>query len=300
MSIRLGVIGLSEGNGHPYSWSAIFNGYDKSAMESCGFPVIPRYLEEQFWPQAQIGGAHVAAVWTQDFALSKHIAMATGIETVCENLEDLALYVDAVLLARDDAENHLAHARRFLELGLPVYIDKPLALSLKDLHRLYDLEQSAGQLFTCSALRYSDEFKLTEEDRETLGDVRQIIAFTPKSWAKYAVHIIEPVLNMLAPDDAPIGFNPGGVRLGSGGASSLSVDWSSGVHTAFYAAGNAASPLVIRVHGSRAWKDLFFTDSFSAFRAALQDFVEGVETRTVRSPKARNERVIQILERGLA
>ena len=28
--LRIGVIGLSEGNGHPYSWSAIINGFDKT------------------------------------------------------------------------------------------------------------------------------------------------------------------------------------------------------------------------------------------------------------------------------
>ena len=39
--LRLGVLGLSEGNGHPYSWSAIFNGYDPQAMASCPFPDIP-------------------------------------------------------------------------------------------------------------------------------------------------------------------------------------------------------------------------------------------------------------------
>ena len=33
MTLKLGVIGLSEGNGHPYSWSAIFNGYDSVEME---------------------------------------------------------------------------------------------------------------------------------------------------------------------------------------------------------------------------------------------------------------------------
>ena len=45
--LRLGVVGLSEGNGHPYSWSAIFNGCDMSFMKDCGFPVIPGYLAKQ-------------------------------------------------------------------------------------------------------------------------------------------------------------------------------------------------------------------------------------------------------------
>ena len=33
--LRLGVVGLSEGNGHPYSWSAIFNGCDMAYMKDC-------------------------------------------------------------------------------------------------------------------------------------------------------------------------------------------------------------------------------------------------------------------------
>jgi len=34
--IKLAMIGTVEGNGHPYSWSAIFNGYDKKR-----WPYIP-------------------------------------------------------------------------------------------------------------------------------------------------------------------------------------------------------------------------------------------------------------------
>ena len=38
--IKLGLIGLSEGNGHPYSFSAIINGYDKQAMQKSDWSVI--------------------------------------------------------------------------------------------------------------------------------------------------------------------------------------------------------------------------------------------------------------------
>ena len=44
--LTLGVMGMSEGNGHPYSWSAIINGdYDEKAMADCSYPVIPAYLK---------------------------------------------------------------------------------------------------------------------------------------------------------------------------------------------------------------------------------------------------------------
>ena len=65
MTLKLGIIGLSEGNGHPYSWSAIFNGYDHNSMKDCGYPVIPEYLKKQNWPNDQIKDARVTSVWTQ-------------------------------------------------------------------------------------------------------------------------------------------------------------------------------------------------------------------------------------------
>ena len=44
--IRLAMLGMIEGNGHPYSWSAIVNGYNPEEMAKCPFPVIPQYLAE--------------------------------------------------------------------------------------------------------------------------------------------------------------------------------------------------------------------------------------------------------------
>ena len=35
--VKIGVIGMSPGNGHPYSWSAIINGdYNEKAMQKQG------------------------------------------------------------------------------------------------------------------------------------------------------------------------------------------------------------------------------------------------------------------------
>ena len=45
--IHLGLIGASKGNGHPYSWSAIINGYDKKKMKHCEYKVIPNYLKKK-------------------------------------------------------------------------------------------------------------------------------------------------------------------------------------------------------------------------------------------------------------
>jgi len=296
MTLKLGVIGLSEGNGHPYSWSAIFNSYDLEAMEHCGYPVIPRYLERQSWPECRIDGAEVVAIWTQDIEQSKHIAKAAHIKEVVENYSDMIGKVDAVLLARDDAENHLKYAEPFLRAGLPIYIDKPIAVSVAALDKLYSLQQYNGQIFTCSALRYSQELMLSEADKQRLGQIQQITAHTPKSWQKYAVHIIEPVLNMLPKDDTPIETLSPKVDDDSG---SLMVRWQSGIQTNFFAVGAAKTPITIRVFGDNDWQDLTFTDSFSAFRAALQAFINGINNKKIASDRAFNEQVVSLLESGI-
>jgi hypothetical protein len=165
-NINIGIIGMSDGNGHPYSWSAIFNGYDKKIMEKCEFPAIPIYLKKQKFPDVQIKNAKVTHIWTQDKYLSKKIASSTLIENVVDNYQDLVGNVDAIILARDDAENHISIASFFLKKSMPIFIDKPLALSVSDAKKILSLQSYDGQIFSCSSMRYSTELKLSNEQKK--------------------------------------------------------------------------------------------------------------------------------------
>lgn len=298
VSLRLGVIGLSEGNGHPYSWSAIFNGYNKETMEECGFPVIPRYLERQSFPHDAIADATVTHIWTQDAAISAHVARAARIPYVCGRFEDMIGAVDAILLARDDAETHFEFAAPFLDGGLPVYIDKPIALSQAQLERLYERQQYPGQIFTCSALRYAGELRLDEEMHAEVGNIRALHAVTPKDWDRYAVHVIEPALAILGEQGRVADAQ---AATTDGGGAELAVRWESGVRARFAAMGDGVScPLSLRVMGDRSWCDLHFRDTFAAFRAALDDFVRGVRAKDVRTDPGFVQRVVDLIERGRA
>lgn len=196
-NVRLGIIGLSEGNGHPYSWSAIVNGdYDEAAMAQCGFPVIPAYLRANR-DTLGIDGARVTHIWTQDRALSAHVAKASHIGTVCERLEDMVGSVDAVLLARDDPEQHVAMARPFIEAGVPLFIDKPLAFSRKDLD-WFAAQHAAGHfIMSCSAMRYSSGVQAARVDLPTIGDIELVVAVGKKDLRKYAIHYLEGMFALL-------------------------------------------------------------------------------------------------------
>lgn len=291
--IRLGVIGASEGNGHPFSWSAICNGYDPAAMENCGFPVIPRYLEQQTWPEAALADVAVTHVWTQDPSLSRHIAQAALIPHTLDDFREMIGAVDGVLLARDDAENHLGFALPFLEAGIPIYIDKPLATRIADARRLIDAQVRPGQLFSCSALRYARELTLTEEDARAVGRIRHIQAITPKDWERYAVHAIEPALLLVPERGALISAQ----RIGVVG-DMIEARFADGIEMTVQAYGKVAAPIAIRVIGEAGWRDLVFRDTFNAFKRAMGDFVTAVrETRQVISPDFMLE-VVSLIEAG--
>ena len=61
--IKLAMIGMVDGNGHPFSWSAIINGrYDQQVMANCGYPTISEYLDAQSPDNLGIEGMSVSRV----------------------------------------------------------------------------------------------------------------------------------------------------------------------------------------------------------------------------------------------
>jgi len=270
---RLGILGLSPGNGHPYSWAAIINGYDPNVMAACPFPVIPEYLARRRFPDDALPGARVSHVWTQDRAVSEHISAAALIPEIVERPEEMIGAVDGILLARDDAERHETMARPFLEAGLPIYVDKPLAPDLATARRILDLQVRPGQLFSCSALRYAEEFRVSDEERRALGPIRHVVGITPKTWDTYTIHPVDAALGCVGPQ----GGIRSAARLAAGDRCALSLEWESGLTGTFTALGAAAAPISVELYGEGGRRRMVFEDAFSAFREALRRFVEGMD-----------------------
>jgi len=295
--LKLGIIGMSEGNGHPYSWSAIFNGYDKNEMAKCPFSVIPEYLNEQTFPDSFLHDiAEVTHIWTQDRQLSESVARAALINNVCDTKEEMIGSIDALLLARDDAENHYDHALPFLEAGIPIYIDKPFALTVKNANKLWGKCLYPNQIFTCSALQFANEFNVT--NLSGLGDIQYIWATVPKSWNKYAVHIIEPVLILIPNRGRLADINQ--IPEANAEIKSVLVSWSSGVSAQFQTTGKLPVPLSIRVLGTKGIAELKFIDTFNAFKKALETFVKVIRKEQVNISREFTLEMVKILETGNA
>jgi len=295
ISTRLGLIGGSKGNGHPYSWSAIINGYDKKKIKNCEYPTIKKYLNKKKFPKDFIKNTKVTHIWTQNINLSKKIASTTYIPNIVKDKNKIIKKVDGILLARDDYKNHYKFSKPFLKAGLPVYIDKPISTNRKDFEKIYKNQKYSGQIFTCSATRFSKDLTLKFSDKRKIGKIKKIIAYCPKDWDKYSIHIIEPVIKILPKSDRPLKFE----KLRNYKFENLYIKWKSDIETIFIMKKNNKSKIMIEVFGSKRKKKLYFNDTFYAFKSALQKFICGIKRKSIKSPKNYNLKIVKIIEKGI-
>ncbi|RMF11040.1 MAG: hypothetical protein D6763_04295 [Alphaproteobacteria bacterium] len=195
MVMKVGMIGLSEGNGHPFSFSAIINGYDAEAFSQAGWPVIFDYLEKQDKAEIGLEGVEVSHVWTQDPAISDHLSRSCFIPNIARNPEDMIGDVDAVIIARDDYENHLTMALPFLQAGLNVFVDKPLAIDPEELAVLVPYLKK-GQLLSGSGFRFAQELDELRSQPDTLGPLVLVEATVVNGLEKYGIHMLEALAGL--------------------------------------------------------------------------------------------------------
>ena len=243
-------------------------------MERCPFPVIPEYLRCQNWPEAAISDVKVTHIWTQSHSASCSIAEASLIKNVCLEADEMIGKIDGLLLARDDAENHLNNCMQFLEAGIPVYIDKPIALSLGQLAKIRAHQRFENQIFSCSALKFAKELVFSEEDLQDAGEMKGVYCYVPRSWDKYIIHGLEPLFEQFS------GLRPEKISTSKNdnGSTSVNVIFKGGLNGCFIATNCDNTPITIGINGSQKTIQKSFSDSFSSFRAALSAFVTSIRT----------------------
>lgn len=196
MVIRVGIIGFSEGNGHPFSFSAIVNGYNPESFKSSGWDVIYNYLERKDPTEFGIPDLSIQCVWTQDLKLTETISAACNIPTICKTPEEMQDQVDAIIIARDDWQSHLSLALPFLKAGKFVFVDKPLSLNIEDLRKFKPYLMN-GQLMSCAALRYAVELDQFREDckQERPNFINGNILI---DWERYGVHLLDGIFSAIS------------------------------------------------------------------------------------------------------
>ena len=292
--IRLAMLGMIAGNGHPYSWSAIINGYNPAEMAKCPYPSIPVYLGRQPFDSMGVPGARVTHVWTDDPTDAPKVAAASLIPHVVSRPEDVIGNVDAVVIATDNGDDHVRRARPFIEAGLPVFIDKPLATNIADLRQFAAWHRAGKVLLSTSGMRYAPEMRLTEAQRAHLGELRWITSFTCKTWERYGIHALESVEPLLG-----VGFTSVQALTDAGG-DLMHVTHRSGVRVTIGALHDAYGSFgAVHLYGTRGQLALTLTDTYNAFRGQLIAFIDLLRRGTRPLPFAETVELMAVLIAGL-
>ncbi|WP_018628685.1 Gfo/Idh/MocA family protein [Niabella aurantiaca] len=288
--IKLGVIGMSEGNAHPYSWSAIVNGsFDAEEIARVGYPAVAAYLqankETLGLPQAR-----VTHVWAQEREIADSIAKATGIGHVVDSLEEMAAQVDAVLLCRDDPEHHVSMARSFLDAGVPLFIDKPLAVTKADLD-WFAAEAEKGRFFmSCSSMRYAGECRALRQDLPNLGPLQLVTAVGKKDWVKYGVHMLEAVFAIVGETTVQAVTNTGDT-----GKEVVTLEFENGLRATLHLFMDIAPTFQVSVFGKHAWRMADIKNSYAMFRDNIIEFVRSVAEGRPRIAFEETKKIMQVL-----
>ena len=292
--IRLAMLGMVDGNGHPYSWSAIFNGYDETAMAACPYAAIPEYLDKEPKETLQIRGARVTHVWADTAADARHVAQCSLIPHVVEQPEDVIGQVDAVIVATDRGNEHVERARPFVEAGLPVFVDKPLTDNVRDLRTFNGWVADGAAIMSSSSMRYAKEFMPYRTSVHDLGALRWAAITTPKSWERYGIHALEAVYPILG---------PGFLSVRNTGTESRNVvhcRHSLGIDLTVVATRDMYGGFgCLTLCGTKGSVQSRFQDSFYAFKAQLQGFVDDLKSGRRPFPYAETEELMRLVIAGI-
>jgi predicted dehydrogenase len=284
---------MSPGNAHPTSWSAIINGtFNAEAIVELGFPAVAAYLQAN---SATLGlpGARVTHILSQDRQLSELIARSAGIENVVDTAAEMINAVDAVLLCRDDPENHVEWAKPYIDAGLPIFIDKPLCENLEDLE-YFKAEIAKGKfIMSCSSQRYASELMAAKSDLQNLGKLELVTAVGVKDWTKYGVHMLEGIFSLLG-DPKPISV----VNVGKEDAAIVKIDFEDGPQLTVHLMMNIAGTFQVSLYGQKAWRFIDIKNSYAMFRDNIIEFIRSVNEGKPRLEFYKTEQIIKTLIAG--
>ena len=161
--LRCGIIGLD--TSHAVAFTTTLN--SKNLPEFAGVKVVAVYPKGS--PDIESSVKRVPE-YTEK-------VKAMGVEIV-DSIDALLSKVDAVFLETNDGRPHLEQLRPCLAAKKPVFIDKPIAASLKDTLAIFaEAKQARVPVFCSSSLRFSKATQAVAKG--SVGKVKSAETFSP-------------------------------------------------------------------------------------------------------------------------
>ena len=191
-NVKIGLVGLD--TSHAPAFAEVFNkDIPEPGLE--GFRVVAAYA----------GGSSDIPSSLESIPGYTRQVEQMGIEVV-DSVRKLVRKVDALLIVSNDGRPHPEQAREAIRSGKPVFIDKPLAASLKDAVKIYnEAAEKNVPVFSASSLRYLKNAQAVRYEKK-IGTVLGADTFSPATlephhpdffW--YGIHGVEILYTVMGP-----------------------------------------------------------------------------------------------------
>jgi len=200
------------------------------------------------------GSPDIESSWSRVEGYTKQLEEKYGVKIV-DSIEALCAEVDVVMLESVDGRPHLEQVKPVLRARKPVFIDKPVAGSLRDALEIYRLaKQHQVPCFSSSALRYYPG--LVELKKADVGLVKGAVSPGPCHlephhpdlfW--YGVHPVEALYAVLGAGCETV------VRTATSDTDVVTGVWKDGKVGTLIGIREAAAPYRVTLFGTKAVVD---------------------------------------------
>ena len=288
--IKTGIIGLfDKGNGHPFSFSSIINGYSEKGYKKSKYLNILRYLKRKKSTDFKIKNVKITHAWTQNPKITQILCKASKIKYPVKNYIDMIDKIDALIIARDDM--HYEISKPFLMRKIPVFIDKPLSTNEKELN-FFKKFMTRGLLMSTSGFRFSDETKILKKEIKKIGKIKLIVANVSNDWRRYGVHMLDVI------DE--LGFlNIKQIHKINSKFKSYNLLNDKKMNIIVNCLGQNYPIYNLSLLGEKGKFAIDFKDNFVAFKNTLIKFFDMVKTKKIYIQPNRTLNVMKIIKLGL-
>jgi hypothetical protein len=236
--LRIGIIGLD--TSHVIAFTKLLND-DRDANHVPGGKVVVAYKGGS--PDIESSASRVEG-YTRQLQDQFGVHIVGSLEELCQNC-------DAVLLESVDGRPHLAQVRPVIDAHKPVFIDKPVAGTLRDAITIYrSAKENHVPVFSSSAYRFYAS--LVELSKTDIGQVRCAVSYGPASFEPhhpdlfwYGIHPTEALFTIMGPGCESV------VRVTTAESDVITGTWSGGRIGSLVALHKDPAPNKVIVFGTK-------------------------------------------------
>ena len=204
---------------------------------------------------------------------------SANLEKRCASVEELAAMVDIGFIQGCNWDKHLAYAQPFIDLGKPVFIDKPMVGSMPDVRKVEELLAKGAKIIGSSSARYCYEIAdFLAIPVETRGEIVHIQGTSGVDEFNYGVHIVEAIGGLMKNGALSCKFT-GRAEVGGKSCESYLITYANGVTAEYALFIGTWQPFVITIMTTKTTYT-FKVDSGKLYQAMLDricDKLEGKE-----------------------